>query len=180
MRAFVAIPVPADVRARLDAALAACRSGPDALRWSHPATWHVTLRFLGEVADELGGPLEQALRTAVAEHEPFSLRLGAPGHFRRSTLWYGLEADPPEALAALADAVRLATAEVVPDRNPQTFRAHLTVARSRRNERAPTALIDALPTVDAAWRVDEVMLYRSELRADRAHHEPVVTVGLSE
>ncbi|MDE3086750.1 MAG: hypothetical protein KGJ77_08280, partial [Acidobacteriota bacterium] len=54
MRLFVAVDLPTDV-----AALVAGLERPplETLRWTTPAQWHVTLRFLGEVASAaLVGP----------------------------------------------------------------------------------------------------------------------------
>ena len=106
------------------------------MRHHDPALYHLTLCFLGMVSRERTAGIG-ALIDAHA-FEPFALKVGAWGTFRRGTILYlGIER-PCEALMALQDALASALkgegfvldeAEYVP---------HITIARGvKRIERLP-------------------------------------------
>ncbi|RYD66877.1 MAG: RNA 2',3'-cyclic phosphodiesterase, partial [Verrucomicrobiaceae bacterium] len=107
-RLFVAINPPADVARRL----AELDPGIDGLRWATADRLHVTLCFLGNVAEDAHGRLVEAL--AAIACEPFPLRVKRCGCFAKHgglVLWAGLD-DPSDALPLLhrkvARAVRAA------------------------------------------------------------------------
>ena len=83
------------------------------LRLVGPTRWHVTLRFLGEVPDELVGPLGDALVAGVGRVPgPVECTLGP------ATAWFSqvrVLQLPARGLAALAAAVDQATAPIVPE-----------------------------------------------------------------
>lgn len=160
MRLFVAVDLPAEV-ADLVAALDRPELGT--LRWTTPAQWHVTLRFLGEVPPaSLAGPdgLQAALDTvgeglAAGGGLPVRAALGpATGWFPgRQVLQV-----PVAGLEPLAAVVGEATGSFgVPA--DHVFQGHLTLARTRGRARGPAVLAGA--PVSAEWEVPEVVLYSS-------------------
>src|SRR5215475_1770821 len=63
MRLFVCVRPPSAVLDAVDEVVAGCRPGaPDGVRWVGRDKWHVTLHFLGEVAD--AAPVIAALAEA--------------------------------------------------------------------------------------------------------------------
>jgi 2'-5' RNA ligase len=153
VRLFVAVvPSPAVV-AELERALAPHRDA--AVRWTGPALWHVTLCFLGEVADELLDPLVAGLAAVAERTAPLRLSLRGAGRFGDRVLWAGVAGDTAQ-LADLAGAVREATGACT-DEHP--FRPHLTLAYGRADLEP---LVEALQTINSdAWRADEIVLVRS-------------------
>jgi RNA 2',3'-cyclic 3'-phosphodiesterase len=111
--------------------LSSLKLGPtDGLRLVGSGTWHVTLRFLGEVDDDGVPELVEALGSAAAN---------MPGGIRcrigPQTAWFGdrVLQIPARGLEDLAAAVDSATIPVVPvraDKEP-SFNGHLTVARTK-------------------------------------------------
>ncbi len=101
------------------------------LRLVGPTRWHVTLRFLGEVPDELVGPLGDALVAGVRRVPgPVECTLGP------ATAWFSrvrVLQLPARGLAALAGAVHQATAPIVPEPTDEVprFNGHLTLARAK-------------------------------------------------
>ncbi|MFI6078769.1 RNA 2',3'-cyclic phosphodiesterase [Actinoplanes sp. NPDC051343] len=170
MRLFVAAyPPPAacdDLSARLDG-LHVAKAHADGIntRLARRETWHVTLAFLGEVADSRAPSAAEALERA-APGPPVTLRLAGGGRFGRgrfTVLWVGVEGD---GLDGLARRVRheLRKSKVAYDDRP--FRPHLTVARP--SDKLDDALIEADRSVLAAyegpsWPVAEIRLMRSHL-----------------
>lgn len=182
MRLFVALDVPDDVVDRLDAALSPLRERHPDLNWTPPATWHVTLAFLGEVEEERLDDVEAAVSDAVATagEGPIELSLADPGRFGGRVAWLGVEDRPRGAVARLGAAVQegIAARPGLPvDR--KEIRPHVTLARARgRRGKLPAGFDDDLPEVAASWTVAEATIFRSHLGAGPLEHEPLVRVPL--
>jgi 2'-5' RNA ligase len=180
IRAFVAIPLDAELRRSTVAAIARLRESPggDRFRWARPETLHVTLRFLGDIDPARVPGLGSALRTEVAATAPFALTLGALDAFpslRRPRAVF-LHVGPAEPLAALAAAVERAvvTAGFAPELRP--FRPHLTLGRARRGRPAPVTA-SVTPPGDSPV-VAEIVLYQSRLGRSGATHTPLDRIAL--
>ncbi len=163
MRAFVAVTPPPSSLASLAAAVEPLRSLP--ATWVPPDRWHLTLVFLGEVADP--APYGAALAEAVRGTAPFSLRIAGGGAFPRPArprvLWAGVEGDV-EALSRLARVARRTARScgIAVERAP--YVPHLTVARVRRNDFDGRGAVATLDGVEGEpWTVTEVVLMRSHL-----------------
>lgn len=185
MRAFVAIPVPEDIRERLEALQSDLPVG----RLADPETFHVTLVFLGEEPVERIEAAHEALESLAAA--PFSLRLDGLGTFGGAapkTLFAAVAPSAP--LDTLQRKVRslLHGAGLMPDR--ARFRPHVTLARFRPG---PGPGSDPRSDTDAAlarfltrhatfgsapFPVMEVVLYRSHLTGDGAIHEALAEYPL--
>lgn len=164
MRRFVALPVPDEPRAALDAAVASLRARSPRWRWTDPAGWHVTLAFLGEVDDDAAGEAVEVVRTAVAAGiVPLTLRFGAAGRFGSRVLWAGLDDDPAGSVAALGARVQtgLEAAGLPVDRKP--VRPHLTLARARSEAPITSEAPAMLSLPDVAWVCRRAELWVSHL-----------------
>ena len=129
MRLFVAVWPPPGAVDELMRALAEVRTAVPQLRWTIPEQWHLTLAFLGEVADDRRPELERRLARAAARHHPLALRLSGAGQFGNRVLVVKLNGDLPamKRLAASAGAAARRAGISVPDR---PYRPHLTLART--------------------------------------------------
>jgi 2'-5' RNA ligase len=189
LRVFVAVPLPDAVRATVRALVDEVTSDPalaaaGRLRWVVGENLHLTLRFLGATAPERIAAVAAAAGRAAAAWEPFAVRLAGAGGFpssaRPRVVWLGIVAGAGdlEDLAAGLDA-ELAAAGWPPDSRP--FRAHLTIARADGVSgagRAVEALAAAARSLDAAWLVDRVVVYRSELGRGPARYTPLASAPL--
>jgi RNA 2',3'-cyclic 3'-phosphodiesterase len=136
------------------------------LRLTRPDTWHVTLAFLGEVADKRAGAAVKAL---MATPKPsLKVRIAGGGKFGRgrfTTVWAGLHGDVA-ALGDLATATQRAIRRARLPYDDKPFKAHLTLARPA-DRLAPEALAADLAALAAyegpQWTVDDVRLVRSYL-----------------
>ena len=144
MRLFVAVTVPAQVAAELEAAVAPLRSSWPGLRWTGRDAWHLTLAFLGEVEEAIAAGLPVELAGAAARHPPLALSLAGSGTFpgadRARVLWTGVQQEGLKKLAdAVANAARAAKAPPVeggegayeagaPPVGGRKFQGHLTLA----------------------------------------------------
>lgn len=176
MRLFVALDVPAAIRQTLADALAPLRARHHSLRWIPPGNWHLTLAFLGPTPLARRLRAQIALQAVASTARPVPLLLdGRLGRFGDRVLWAGV-GSAGDGLAELATAVRdgLASAGVTTDDRP--FRAHLTVARARRDHKVPRVAAPlALPSQPVRWTVRRIALMASRQARGGSRYRAVAT-----
>lgn len=161
-RLFVAVDLPEPARRRVAEIPERIGEVPG-LRWVRPETLHLTLAFLGEVgADAIPG-VTAALD--ALEVSAFELRIAGGGQFPPSgparVVWMGVEGP----LAGLASAVQDALVPLGFEREERPFEPHLTLGRARKLPvRIPAELLDFGDV--AAWTVDAITLFESDLRPE--------------
>ena len=125
LRLFVGIPFPPELKMRLSQL---CAGVPGA-RWIDPGNFHLTLRFIGEVGEDLAADIDAALSRLRAR--PLVLQLAGTGVFGNGgipkSLWVGVERNPP--LAALRDKIEQALVRSGLPPEPRKFSPHVTLAR---------------------------------------------------
>jgi len=134
VRLFVAVNLPADVREAVWTAAEPARRGSPPVRWVGPDGIHVTLKFLGEVADERLDELRQALGRAAAGVRRFALELAGggvfPGAARPRVFWAGIVAE--HQLELLQHGVEREIAPLGFPAEARAFRPHVTLGRAER------------------------------------------------
>ncbi|GAB2577441.1 RNA 2',3'-cyclic phosphodiesterase [Streptomyces capparidis] len=163
MRLFVAVLPPAEAVAELDAAVSALHGLPGAgsLLWTDRAGWHLTLAFLGEVEDDALPELEERLARAAGRHQPMPLRLAGGGRFGDRALWTGLDRGRAE-LARLARSAAAAARRTGVPVDERPFKAHLTLARARRERVDLRPFAEALALfTGASWDAGPLRLMSS-------------------
>lgn len=149
------------------------------LSWVRPASLHLTVKFLGDINEELVTPLQAAVADALRDHRALEIPLDRLGVFPRlqqpRILWIG----PSDGWEAGDEAVRLAAIHraierccvalnLAPDARPLS--AHLTLARIKAGHRAAgqalarSGAMDRLPMAVNSFAVDAIALMRSELK----------------
>lgn len=191
MRCFVAVDVASpSLRRSLEAAQLGLRRafGPnDPVKWVAVHQLHVTMKFLGEIPEEAALRAGEAMGRAAAALPPFDVRIAGLGAFpspeRPSVIWAGVGAGKAELvrLASLVEAQM--EAEAFP-RERRPFQAHLTLGRVREGARVPAAAVQALAEAAGrdygGWRVDRLLLMRSELTPRGPIYSVLKAVPLSE
>ena len=131
-RLFFAVWPPEEVRERLWDSLAPLRDATTGVRWIPPRRYHVTLRFMGDVAAALFPRLVRAAE-ALSPEPAFRACLTGNGTFPRRGVprvyWVGLQADPLVRMRNLLDRA-LAQEGIAAER--RVFKPHLTVGRTMR------------------------------------------------
>ncbi len=151
------------------------------LRWAHPEHWHVTLAFLGRVADDTADDLTDDLAAIAAGTAPFDLRIGGAGCFPQPddarTLWLGVSHGGDD-LARLARRCRTAANRRGIRIEGGGFHPHLTLARSRGiDARRWLAVIDSFGSF--GWPVTDFVLIDSELTSGGPRHRVTGRFDLS-
>ncbi|MEJ7803794.1 MAG: RNA 2',3'-cyclic phosphodiesterase [Candidatus Limnocylindria bacterium] len=174
-RCFVAVPIGEALRADLRTLVDAWRD-LDGPRWTDPDGWHITLAFLGPIdAASVPGLTERL--TSIAVQSSMSFQSGGLGAFptpaRARVAWYGVE-DAGGRLAGFADDV----ARALDLRVRQPFRAHVTLARSRRRPMDLRAWLASASAPEGVVDVDRIALMRSHVGEGPAQYETLSTIPL--
>lgn len=174
-RLFIGVPIPESTRFVLARQIPSFVPGnPSPLE-----NWHFTLRFLGATDPERGGTLIENLR-ATNFGAAFDIsfdKLGAfPNSRRARVVWIGV-GQGKEKLESVA--VRAEKAAVLSGFEPESrkFSAHLTIARIKQPQSIEQFLSKARK-VHATMRVEEVILYRSEMGRGHSKYSIVAAFPL--
>ena len=180
-RAFFAIPPDAGWVESASAFLARVRPGLPEASWTRPESWHLTLKFLGEISRDWLAEFGAAIGRAAAAFAPPPLSTAGAAVFppRGPARVLAVGFDEVGGAATLSELARAADRAArdlghPPERRP--FRPHVTFARLRRPW--PVDAIDryrreadgwAFPL----WTIRSCVLYESRLRPEGAIHTPV-------
>ncbi|UJF34556.1 RNA 2',3'-cyclic phosphodiesterase [Paenibacillus hexagrammi] len=178
-RLFVGIRPPEPVKAALEAWRSSAHTALPFQKWTHPEDVHVTLFFLGDTSAEATDALAQDLRQLAAAQPPLTLHAEGLGVFgppaAPSVLWAGVAGDL-DALHRLQREVTGACARHGFAAEARGYRPHITLARRYRTAAGAfrrAALAQAAPAaVWPAWRVEDIVLYRSHL-GRQPSYEPI-------
>ena len=177
VRLFVAIDLPVAIKNRLGIL---CAGVPGA-KWLAPEQLHLTLRFIGEVDNEVFADVAGAL--AAVSVAPFPLRLSGVGHFpprgAPKVLWAGVEDGESAALLHRKIEARLRGPGLPPDR--RKFSPHVTLARLKAT---PIGRVRDFLAVNGsfaseAFPVSDFHLYSSRLASGGAVHRLEASYALS-
>lgn len=177
MRLFVALDLPQATRTRL----ARLGTGVPGARWLLPDSYHLTLRFLGEMPGHRAEELDGAL--AALRGRGFVLQLGGVGVFEKAgrplALWAGVERNPQ--LEHLQAKIETAVQRVGFEPERRRFTPHVTVARL---DNAPPGKLAEWVQAHNLLRADPVAvehftLFSSRLGKDGAVYTPEVEYGLA-
>lgn len=184
IRVFIAIELSQEVKRELSQAVRDLkRSGAD-VKWVHPRTMHLTLKFLGDISGKETRNIVRHLGEIASRTAPFDMVLGGMGVFPDrgavKVIWAGIGKGAREA-ENLAGAVaeRLAVEGFPPE--ARKFRPHLTLGRVKsgkgRSDLKSAVLKAKVEPVKST--VDKIVMFRSELTPEGAVHTPLASFELS-
>ena len=170
MRCFIAIDISEDIREQIAGLVEQLRrrtklSRPR-VKWVEPGNIHLTLKFLGEVADGAVGDVCGLVEEVSSRHSVFEIGVGGLGVFGRPArvLWVGT--DENESLLKVQADIEEGFSQAGWGADNRKFSGHLTLCRIR-NTRAGIKLAE----ISQEYKdfrlgvnfVDSVTVYQSQL-----------------
>ena len=179
-RMFCAFELPQTLRDSInDHAQRVREAVPDAAAsWSRPENVHLTMKFFGNVDQAKAPVISAAAARVVKEFSPIQIEVGKTGVFPRPSrpqvLWIGTE-DSSGALLKLQQRLEDEFALEGFTKEDRAFRPHLTIARIRRPQNADrlAQIHLSLQFSNVALRLDELILFRSELSSKGSKYTPI-------
>jgi RNA 2',3'-cyclic 3'-phosphodiesterase len=152
------------------------------IRWLPPATYHVTLKFLGGCRDEVVDAVVDGLRRAAGAGEPprfTTARLGAFPSTRRATVvWAGIR-DPDDRLARLAARVEAEMAALGFAAEDRPFHPHVTIGRLREPADVSDVILPLAEQVFSETRVHDLVLYESVTKSTGSEYGAIARVPVA-
>jgi RNA 2',3'-cyclic 3'-phosphodiesterase len=185
MRVFVAVALEAALR-KVVAELPPHLNSAGVFRWVPTGNLHLTLKFLGEIAEERVPRVVGAAQEVAGRATPFPITLGGVGAFpspkRPQVVWVGV-AQGADRLSELARDLDVTLYRVEFPKDSRPFRPHLTIARAKQAGSLPDLsgpLRRLREMVVGAQTVDALLVMQSALNPGGAIYRPVQEVRLGE
>ena len=138
MQLFIALNLPKAERDRIFEAAEPLRTSGFPVRWLEPDSYHLTLKFLGNVRPELVPAVERVVDRVSEATGAFPLTVSGFGAFptirRPGVLWIGVEPSP--ALRCLKQDLEWGLANHGFERETRAFHPHITLGRAEESEGA--------------------------------------------
>lgn len=126
IRLFAALELPVSVRNRIEE----LEGGIPGARWTEPEDLHLTLRFIGEVQEDVAHDIDSVL--SGLRVAPFDISLSGIGEFGGKdphALWVGIAKSEP--LMTLARKIEHALQRMGLEPETRKYVPHITIARLR-------------------------------------------------
>ena len=199
IRAFLAVELSQELRAELATVQQELKRKiePEMKRnmrisWAQPASIHLTIKFLGDMDEQVIDPLLVAVEQAIGNQPAVNVPLDRLGAFPRPqsprVLWIGPSENweqgvEAKRIAEIHGAIEQACEGVGFLRETKPFSPHLTLARIRVGERhvgialTQSGVLDR-PISSGSLAVESVVLMKSELRPTGAVYTKLWEVRL--
>jgi len=160
----------------------------DALKWISTENLHLTIKFLGEIREDRLNQVKTILSDVITGQPAFSIGIEGLGMYPNKhhprVIWLGItNNDTLTDIHAILDRAFTAVG-VNPDKREYT--PHATIARVNRHINPETVKeigeslsqfkVDSLGHI----KVEEIILYKSELTPNGAIYSPLTSIALNE
>jgi len=180
IRLFIALKIPYDVKKNLLDICYEISDYSEFFKWEKPEKIHLTLKFIGEVEEELVSSIEKAI-AFVDEYNSFSFNVTTFGFFYRNglprILWAGLQTD--ESIQKLVKQLneRLSIFSIPVER--RKFKPHLTMLRLKKDPGKKFIFkFEEYSFSNLNFRSSEITLVKSELLSTGARYTDIKKYNL--
>jgi 2'-5' RNA ligase len=133
IRLFVALEIPDEVKEEVISACKAAAGNEAELRWEAKEKIHLTLKFIGEIKEELLSKIKDEIEF-VSNYTSFDCTISKFGFFFRDRqakiLWCNIETD--ESLFSLVDELNNRLQKFNIEIEKRKFKGHLTLSRIKK------------------------------------------------
>jgi RNA 2',3'-cyclic 3'-phosphodiesterase len=172
-RVFIGIAVPRPLEQELTRFQAELAPAVPGCRWASALPLHLTLAFLGDVANADLSAIGQAAAASAGTIAAFEMEITGLGAFpsakRPRVIWAGVAAPDPKPLFHLQESLVKALARIGQKPDDTRFHPHVTLGRIKPDRHGPragdlTALIERNRSWSAGpWAVADVQVFASQL-----------------
>lgn len=184
MRCFIAIDMPEDIKVSISNVIEKAGQKVKGIRWVSAQNIHLTLKFLGDVKEELMHDIEKGLSAVCINHAPFTINIRGAGAFPNfkypNVLWIGI--DESEKLEGLYHDIEDSMNELGFEKEDRRFSPHLTIGRVKDRKGVEPAIEELYTFKDTflgSIEVKEVLLMQSILKPAGAEYSVLAKFKLS-
>jgi 2'-5' RNA ligase len=139
------------------------------IRWVPPASYHVTLKFLGWTRDDAIAAVRDALDDVACGAERFAFRVERLGAFasldRANVVWAGVTGSGGDPFGALATRIDDAMAALGFPREKRAFHAHVTLGRLKETRAVREVVLPMAEQMFGSTDTEAILLFESETKS---------------
>ena len=146
------------------------------VRWTKVEQIHLTMKFLGEISDEMAVDICRLCQNVCAEFEPFEFDVRSAGCFanygRPRVIWIGVD-DPSGSVRRLHERIEKTLGPLGLRRERRAFKPHVTLGRVRsaRNAIELRAEVEKNNNFEAgSAQASQITIYSSQLDPEGPVH----------
>ncbi len=152
------------------------------IKWVSPASYHVTLKFLGWTREDTIGAVRDAVGVAVTGVAGFRFRTSRLGGFpsldKANVIWAGVE--DPAALTELAGRIERACVGLGFPAEKRPFHPHVTLGRLKETRAIRDVVLPLSEQMFSDSRIDGVILYESETKSSGSVHREISRISFKQ
>lgn len=174
IRTFLAIELPAEIKAELSKIQKRLKPKIEGVRWTRPEGIHLTLKFFGYLMGDDCRKISDAAKAGIEGVKPFTLELGTigafPGPTKPRVIWIGIGGQTKE-LIDLQKSLDRNFEQIGFSPEDRAFKPHLTLGRLKVPGSAvgfPKVLEEGKNYQAGSFRCGGLVLFRSDLRPEGA------------
>ena len=184
IRSFIAVPVPGSIAKAMANAAHEAFGDIDHIRMVNPRSMHLTLKFLGDMKKDVLDKIGDVLSDIACRRSSFAVKAAGIGAFPNlknpKVLFVPLTGET-EALIDMAARLEKALIPYGIDPEKISFKPHLTLGRVKAPKQLGLIRKRAKTFENVSFgdfRVEELILYRSDLRPEGARYTPLAGARL--
>jgi len=172
IRSFLAFTVSGDFKEMLERILKDLQNTKADVKWVKPENIHLTLKFLGDLAEGQLEAVKVVLRQLCPGFRPITTNINAIGAFpdmrHPKVIWAGLQ-DPHQSIKEIFEVLETSFLKLGIDQEDHPFQSHITLGRVRSSANLKE-LIEKMPNISINSKISQVfdliVLYKSTLTPD--------------
>jgi len=133
LRTFIGIFPPPEIQSAIAAIQSTFKADNSLVRWEAQNKFHITIKFLGDIAEKQISQLQTLLVTAVESIPPFEITLLSVGCFPSARspkiVWIGSPPDENPEIVRCFGSVEEACAGIGIEKDERAFHPHITIGR---------------------------------------------------
>lgn len=175
MRCFISINLDETVKKEIDAAIRQLKPANSDVKWVSADNTHITLKFLGNIGEDIVEGLKEKLSLVVGRHDSFRINLHGVGLFpdKRRPRVVCVNLIDTQALKELQVHVEESAVSIGLSKENRPFSPHLTIGRIKSSIRHNSLfnMIEALKDKDFGnIEADRIYLMKSDLKPTGAEY----------
>jgi 2'-5' RNA ligase len=183
IRTFICFELPGFIKTELQRVQNALKPISKSVRWSHVDGIHLTLKFLGDVDEEILDDIHNAVKKAAEKSEPFQIDISGVGAFpnfnRPNVYWIGVK-ESSGALLSIQQKIENELEQIGFAKERRPFSPHLTIGRVKSQEGlkeiSKTLQNAKLPSM--TFVAAEILVMKSVLQPGGARYTPLSVIKL--
>jgi len=184
IRTFIAVDLPFQIKEKIASLQTDLKSSQCKIAWVKPENIHLTLKFLGNVEEQLIERIEQGIRVAAGKITPFTLEVKGVGAFpnfsKAKVIWIGAVRDTA-ILNQLAESIDNQMHLLGFENENRYFKAHFTIGRVK-SAKGINTVIDKIQHNSnfnaGSFQVNEILIMRSDLKPSGAEYSQLKSIQM--